>query len=370
MKRKLPCSLFIMLCLGLCSCHVARYFTWNFADVRDQHRFTSVPVQKGEATFSFAAAGKSIRLAVPHGYDRGRDREDLEEFLSDNKTLAFLVIRRDSILYEEYFGGYDDSSSFTSFSISKVFVSALTGIAIAEGHVKGVHQPVIDFIPELSRPGFEKITLEHLLNMRSGIRFNEGYMNPFGEMARYYYGRNLSRYMLKLKIREEPDVVYDYISANTLLLGLAVERATGRGLNTYLEEKLWKPLGMEQSATWSVDSRKHGTIKTFCCLNAVARDFARFGRLYLRQGDWEGRQVVPEAWVAASTRVMNESRDSQGYPYTYCWRVVNDHVFFAKGILGQYLYVDREKELVMVRLGKKYAGIDWADFCRELSGQL
>jgi CubicO group peptidase (beta-lactamase class C family) len=370
MKRKLPFSLFILLCLDLCSCHVARYFTWNFADVKDQHRFASIPVQTGETTFNFTDAGQNIPLIVPPKYDPDREREDLAEFLSDNKTLAFLVIRRDTLLYEKYFDGYDDSSSFTSFSISKAFVSALTGIAIAEGYIKDVHQPVTDFIPELTRPGFEKITLEHLLNMRSGIRFGEGYMNPFGEMARYYYGRDLSRYITKLKIRQEPDVAYDYISANTLLLGLAVERATGRKLNTYLEEKLWKPLGMEHSAAWNVDSRKHGTIKMFCCLNAIARDFARFGRLYLRNGNWEGVQVVPEAWVTASTRVMNDSQDSQGYPYTYCWRVVNDHVFFAKGILGQYLYIDREKELVMVRLGKKYAGIDWADFCQALSGQL
>ncbi|MCK5839137.1 MAG: serine hydrolase [Bacteroidales bacterium] len=142
-------------------------------------------------------------------------------------------------------------------------------------------------------------------------------------------------------------------------------------LNVFLENKIWKPLGMENIATWNYDSEEHHTIKGFCCLNGCARDFARFGRLYLNYGVWQGDTVVPYEWVRLSTSIMNNSRDSQNYPYTYNWRVLDgQQVFFAKGILGQYVYVDRQKNLIFIRFGKGYAGIDWVDFFRELSEQL
>ncbi len=137
-------------------------------------------------------------------------------------------------------------------------------------------------------------------------------------------------------------------------------------INKYLEQKIWQPIGMESDASWSIDSEKNQTIKAFCCINAVARDFARFGRLYLKKGNWNGKQVVPEKWVIRSTSIINDSRDSQGYPYTYQWRVLENGAFFAKGILGQYIFVYPEKNLVFVRMGKDYADIDWADLFVEL----
>ncbi|MCD4696875.1 MAG: beta-lactamase family protein, partial [Bacteroidales bacterium] len=225
------------------------------------------------------------------------------------------------------------------------------------------------FLKELG-PEFDKITIEDLLNMRSGIDFNESYSSPFADMAKYYYGTDLKKYITKLKIKKPPGQIYDYISVNTLLEGLIVERATNTKLNEYLERKIWVPLGMESDASWSIDSEKNQTFKAFCCINAIARDFAKFGRLYLNNGNWNGQQIVPKNWVIKSTSIMNDSRDSQAYPYTYHWRVLENGAFFAKGILGQYIFVYPEKDLVFVRLGKDYAGIDWADFFLKLSGQI
>jgi len=361
---------FLSLIFLFPSCHVARYFWWNFADINDYKKFPYLEIHKGGQTYDFSKAQDNFEFFIPDKYNPDKKRIDFDSFLEKHKTVAFLIIRNDSIIYENYFAGYSDTSLLPCFSVAKAFVSALVGIAIDEGYIKSTEQSITDFIPELTDPDFQKITIVDLLNMRSGIKFNEGYISPFAEMAKYYYGKNLKKYITKLKIQEEPGLHYDYISVNTLLLSLALERATGMKTSEYLQNKIWQHAGMEHDASWNVDSKKHQTIKAFCCINARARDFARFGRLYLNKGKYRNKQIVPEKWVEISTSIINDSRDSQGYPYTYHWRVLENGDFFAKGILGQYIFVYPEKNLIFVRLGKKYAGIDWADLFLELSKQL
>jgi len=320
----------------------------------------------------FEPSEKNYIPIVPEKYQDKNSLVTFSDFLDEHKTLAFIIIRNDTVLFEEYFSDYEDSSIIPSFSLSKVFISALTGIAIDEGYIKSTSEPITEFIPELlqSDPDFSKITIEDLLNMRSGIKFNEGYANPFADMAIYYYGRNLTKYITKLKIDRSPDEVYEYLSVNSLLLAMIIERSTGKQLNEYLSEKIWQPLGMEFDATWSTDSKADNQIKAFCCINGRARDFAKIGRLYLNNGKWDGQQVVPETWVKKSMTIINDSKDSQGYPYTYQWRVKEDGAIFAKGVLGQYIYVDPEKNVVIVRMGKKSSDVVWAEFFEGLCEQL
>ena len=154
-----------------------------------------------------------------------KNSTSLEDFLESNHTKAFLIIRNDTIIYEKYFGGFDHTTIFPGFSITKSFLSAMVGIAIEENYIKSIYQPVTDFLPELKDKKFKKVTIEDLLNMRSGIRFVEGYSNPFGGMAKFYYGRNLRKYTLKLKIESEPGKEYKYQSANSQLLAMVVEKS-------------------------------------------------------------------------------------------------------------------------------------------------
>ena len=360
----------VLLLSTLSSCHVARFFYYNFADMHDYKKFPNQKIDKPSQTFYFKEAVKQIDPNIPQEFNT-KNYRTIEQFLGKEKTLSFLIIRNDSILYQNYFHSYDSASILPSFSVAKSFVSALIGIAISESAIKSVHQPITDFIPELkNNPGFDKITLEHLLNMRSGIKFNEGYSSPFADMAKYYYGLNLKKYILKLKVKSPPDQHYEYLSVNTLLLGIALERATGKTLSQYLEEKIWKPIGMEFPASWSVDSRKNQTVKAFCCINARALDFARFGRLYLNNGNWNGIQIVPATWVKHSTSIVNDSRDSRDYPYTYHWRVTEKGCFFAYGILGQYIYVDPHKKIIIVRTGTGNADVVWPHFFEVLTQQL
>jgi CubicO group peptidase (beta-lactamase class C family) len=360
----------VLLLVTLSSCHVARFFYYNFADMRDYKKFPSQKIDKPSKPFLFKEAVKQLDPVIPQGFNT-KNLRTFDQFLEKEKTLSFLIIRNDSVLYQNYFHRYDSASILPSFSVAKAFVSALVGIAISESSIKSVHQPITDFIPELKKnPGFEKITLEDLLNMRSGIRFNEGYSSPFADMAKYYYGLNLRKYILKLKVESPPGLQYNYQSVNTLLLGIALENATGKTLSAYLEEKIWKPVGMEFPASWSVDSRQDQAVKAFCCINARALDFARFGRLYLNNGNWNGRQIVPASWVKHSTSIVNDSRDSQGYPYTYHWRVSEKGSYFAKGILGQYIFVDPKKKIIIVRMGTGNGDVIWPHFFEALVQQL
>jgi CubicO group peptidase (beta-lactamase class C family) len=361
--------LLLFLCIALTSCHVVRYVYWNFADVSDYKKFPADTIQPGSLPQKYPVDLLKTTLRSPQKSVKN-ETIDLDQYLSSQKTLAFIIIRDDTLIYEKYFNGYNKNSIIPSFSVSKSFVSALVGIAVSEGKIHDIRQPVTDYLPELKDPGFAKVTIEDLLTMRSGVKFNEGYTDPFGEAAKFYYGLNLRKYTRKLKVVQTPGSRYDYISGNTEILGMILEKATGERLAQYFEEKLWKPMGAANIATWSLDSKKNREVKAFCCINAVPEDFALFGQLYLHRGAAEGNQVVPEQWINESLTIRNDSRDSQGFPYTYLWRVMDDGSFFAKGILGQFIYVCPAKKIVILRMGEKAGNTVWPEFFRKLTDQL
>jgi CubicO group peptidase (beta-lactamase class C family) len=170
-----------------------------------------------------------------------------------------------------------------------------------------------------------------------------------------------------MKLKHEPGKQFEYISGNTQLLGLVLERALkGTTVTQYLQNKLWTPLGMEFDASWSIDKKKDGLEKTFCCINARARDFAKIGRLYQNKGNWNGKQIVSKSWVEASTK-LDTTEGSASY-YQYQWWLPNPNVdFMAEGILGQFVYVNPSKNLIIVRLGKKEGRINWWGFFTSLA---
>jgi CubicO group peptidase (beta-lactamase class C family) len=339
------------------SCQLGRFIVYNFADIKDHKKFPSRPLRKEGPTFTFyhTDKGKFPKSASA----KGQKEESFDSYLEKTKTVAFLIIRHDTIQYEKYFKGYDQESIVPSFSMAKSVTSILIGCAIDDGYIKSVDESVCNYISELKKNGFEKVTLKHILQMTSGIDFNESYVNPFGDAASFYYGLNLRKQIAKMKLKKEPGIEFEYVSGNTQLLGLVLERALkNKTITQYLQEKLWTPLGMEYDATWSIDSKKSGLEKTFCCLNARARDFAKIGRLYKNKGNWNGKQVVSQKWVEESTKT-DLTEGSVPY-YQYQWWLPTPGIdFMAEGILGQFIYVNPSKDLVIVRLGKKEGGADW-----------
>ncbi|MEL6559332.1 MAG: serine hydrolase [Bacteroidota bacterium] len=332
----------------------------------------------------------SESLVLPGITLKGK-RYNFEEGLDQLGTRAFLIIRSDTIVYERYVES-DKDDLLTSFSIAKSFVSALMGIAIEEGAVNAESDPITDYIPELKgKAGFDKITIADLLDMRSGIKYVEQYRPLFSDVAKDFGTSDIKGNIKKLSIQNPADQYLDYKSVNTQLLSYIIENATGKRIYEYLSEKIWKPLGMQSPASWSVDSDEHKQVKAFCCLNATARDYARFGRLYLHNGAWQGKQIIPKNWVQKST-TFSEVKNK--FLYTWQWWHNVDYVrynkgdklpdlyqfyhegidengvaykmyrapkqdYYAEGILGQFIYVHLEKDLIIVRLGEKAGTIPW-----------
>lgn len=358
------------------SCKVGRFAYYNYSNITDYKIFPYRTIHNGTKHFEFyrnqgnIEIDSIIRVKSDKDTVYWRSEQSFEDYLIHNRTVAFLIIRNDTILYENYFDGYDAGSIVTSFSMAKPFVSALVGCAIDDGYIKSVNQPITDFIPELKENGFDKITIDHLLDMRSGIKFSESYINPFSDVASFYYGTNLRKLIKRLKLEVEPGTITKYRSVDTQILGLLIERALkDKTLSSYLEEKIWKPLGMEFPATWSLDRKKNGLEKAYCCLNARARDFAKFGRLYLNKGNWNGNQIVSENWVIESTKIDTTKGDD--WNYNNKWWIYEDGVFEANGHLGQYISVHPKNNLIFVRLGKKYGKTGyWSNLFKFLEKKL
>jgi len=367
-KNKLAIFAFLTFSFLLSGCHVGRFFYWNFADLDDNKKFASRQVQTQPPPFQFfdiLDKNKSpFRTPQITTQRKGKtDTMSWELFLKKTKTVAFMLIRNDSILYEHYPNPkkYQKDTDIASFSVAKSFVGALVGIAVKEGFIKDTNEPITKYLPELAnKKGFEQISIQHVLDMRSGVKNNESYINPFGDVAKYYYGRNLKKYIKQLKIKKAPNTEFDYISVNTQILALIVERATQQPIEKYLEAKIWQPLGMEFPASWSIDSRQHQTVKAFCCLNAKMRDFAKFGRLYLNKGVWNGVQILPSYWV-------QQTSQRNGFGYANQWWHANEKDFFAQGILGQYIYIHPQKNIIILRFGENYGYEQWPSLFTKLT---
>lgn len=350
--------LLLSLTLLLQSCLVGRFVGYNFSGITDHKIFPSRDLPKSQEPFKFTEAPTTNLVG------RARVRV-IDSVAAANNTVAFIIIRNDSILYEHYYQEYKESSIVASFSMAKSYTSALIGAALADGFIKGVEEPITHYLPELKdKKGFDKITIKHLLQMTSGIKANESYYNPFGQAAKLYYGRNLRTYLKKLKVDYAPGTQFAYRSVNTQLLGLIIERATHKPVTHYMNEKIWSHLGTEYDASWSIDKKRNGLEKTFCCINARARDFAKFGRLYLNNGNWDGKQVLPQRWIAQST-TPDTSQGGAGY-YKYQWWLTKTG-YVADGLHGQFIYVNPSKNLIFVRLGKSSGKVNWPTVFDQLS---
>lgn len=343
----------LLFILSFQSCHIGRMIKYYKADIDDHKIFPYTEVNTGDDTFYFhdgtqsKYANRVDTIAIVKNGKRITMKEVLDK---GSETTAFLVIRNDSIVYENYFEGYKRDSISNIFSVSKSVTSLLLGIAIDEGKIDHVEDNITKYIPELSEanPTFNDLTLEHLLNMRSGLKFEETYSSPFDEVSKLYYGKNQMAQIKKMKFESEPGKVHNYQSVCTTLLGIAIERATKMELGKYLEEKIWIPLQMENPATWSLDDKTRRNTKAFCCLNTTAIDLAKIGRLFLNKGKFNGKQIVSEQWIEKCI-IGNKDNDCYQYQW-YSYDCTDD--FYALGILGQIMFVSPKDNVIIIRLGK------------------
>lgn len=303
-------------------------------------------------------AGAEQKWHHAGNYNSQKIPDTLVHHFAEMQTAAFVVVKNDSLVHEQYWDSFGPDSRSNSFSMAKTFVSMLIGIAIDEGKIKSVDQPVGDFLPEFKEGDNAKLTIKHLLTMSSGINFDENYVSPFAYPAQAYYGSDLRKLTYGYKVSEASGKVFKYLSGNSELLAFILQKATGKTLSEYMSEKLWIPLGAKNTALWSLDS-KDGVEKAYCCFNSNAPDFARLGQLYLDSGKWNGRQIISADYVAKSI-VPAELNDENGKKidnYGYAWWIVPNYkghyIFYARGILGQYIICIPDRKMVVVRLGSK-----------------
>jgi len=302
--------------------------------------------------------GKHQEWVISNNYNKAKLPEFIKSVNESMETVAFMVIINDSIHFEEYWQGYSADTMSNSFSMTKSWVSTLIGIAISEGKIKSVNQKVCDFLPNFCEGRNTELTIKNLLTMSSGLNWNEDYYNPIGQAAEAYYGNHLSDLIKNLTVIETPGKVFKYNSSCTQLLTFIVEEATGKTISEYASKKLWKPMGAKHPALWSTDV-EGGDEKGFCCINSNTRDFARLGKLYMHQGNWNGQQILDSSYVKDATSAAN-LLDKKGIPNTnygyqfWLAKRQGSPIYYSRGLWGQYVICIPEKNMIIVRLGRKF----------------
>ena len=336
--------------------YLARYLLLNSVDILDYRVFPSRTIENSTPTFFFPSPtdGETLTLtlnqAVPANAQE-QHPETIDGYLNRNGTVAFLIIKDDQLLFERYYNGYKHASICTSFSTAKSFVSAMVGVALHEGLIQQLDDPITKYLPELNGIHWSCITIRHLVSMSSGIRYNQSGFLPWDDQPRIYYTHDIRQLAKHARRSGEPGLHFQYNNYNLVLLGMILERVTSSTVSAYLQEKIWKPLGMEYPATWSLDSQQSGMEKMESGLNARAIDFAKFGRLYLHNGNWDGKQIIPESWVLESTTAATDAKWTN---YKYLWWLPRSGKgrFMAVGNLGQFIYVAPDKDAIILRFGR------------------
>jgi CubicO group peptidase (beta-lactamase class C family) len=339
-------------------------------DAKDIHRLPSSHIPKAGECFQFHADSSDTgsRIKVNDWGSGIAYFVPLSQLMASHRVRSLLVIRNDTILFEGYGQGTSASELHPSYSIAKSFTSALIGIAIDEGHIGSERDLVTDHLPELKGIAqAEHLRISHLLNMTSGIK------STLALDASIYYGNDVKRMLRGISFTNRPGTFQEYVNLNVQLLGIILKRATGLTPAEYLAKKIWQPIGMCESAIWTRD--RHGENLTFCCMGATAMDYAKFGRLYLNGGSWNGKEVVPEDWVRRS--LARDTTEGSSFNYHHGWHLGDAAYadFMAEGMYKQFLYVAPHKNIIIVVLCDrenvlKAERVQWRTIFKQLVDQL
>ncbi len=322
----------------------------NFANVDDYTLFDKHVVKKST---------QPIAWELNENYNKKKPSDDLLKFFDERKTCAFLVIQNEKIVYEQYAQNYTKETISGSFSMAKTINALLIGKLLEQGKITSLDDDVKKYVPELSQIPAGKLTIKDVITMSADIDWTESYWNIFSLTAESYYGNDLDKLMGKLKLREsnQQGKIWEYQSCCTQILGYIIKNVTQKSIAENANEYLWQPLGAESDALWSTD--KKGIEKSFCCLNATARDFAKLGQMVLQNGRWDSTQIISADYIKSLTSPATYLKDKNNHHvdwYGYqTWMInYNNHeIPYFRGILGQFIFVVPDKNAVIVRLGKK-----------------
>ena len=332
----------------------------NFLNMEKHIDVREIPRSPNPSTLA-----KELGFQLPESFSYKGQPFNVKEYMEYTNTTGLLIIHRDTIVYESYFNGMKESTTHISWSVAKSFVSGLLGIAMEEGLIESIDDPVTKYLPQLKDCGYNEVPIKAILQMSSGVGFNEDYRDFNSDINRFgrYFALGLSfeKFTMTLKNARPPGTYNHYVSIDTQVLGMLVEKVTGKRLSVYLKEKIWDPVGMEYDAQWIIDNT--GMEMALGGLNVTLRDYGKYGLLYLKNGNWRGKQIVPSAWVEQSA-VMDgphlqpgdNPNSSNVYGYGYQWWIPEqpEGDYFAAGIYNQNIYIYPAKDLVIVKTSANY----------------
>jgi CubicO group peptidase (beta-lactamase class C family) len=333
----------VLLCLATGNSHIVKgvwacYLHGAVSPTIDDARFFD--------THTVHAGSNAWDWPQSKSYNKQSVSSELMTHFKETGTVAFLVIQNDSIISENYWDGYSDSSRSNSFSMAKSITTMMAEIAMQKGLFQGWHQKVNTILPYLKGPHADELELWHLSTMSSGLDWNENYTSPWTITAVTYYGPDVRDEMKDLPIKDVPGKKFIYQSGSTALLSFCLMKVTGKPLSDIASEWLWKPLQAKHDALWHTDSK--GTEMAWCCFNSNARDFAHFGKLMLHHGNWNGTQILDSSFTSMATSPALDN----GYGYSF-WLddTQGTKAFFQWGLDGQYIITIPGYNAVVVRLG-------------------
>ena len=322
--------------------------------------FDTIPLSASPSTFSFAEG----TFDLPETFILEGKEQNLQEALDYFETDGLIVLSGNKKIYENYWHGNTKDSKHISWSVAKSFLSAMIGIAVNDGLIN-INEPITKYLPEFNGTGYEGVKVKDILQMSSGVRFNEDYgdynsdINRFGRAISM--GTSMKEFALTLTNEKTPGTFNHYVSIDTQMLAMLLQEVTQTSVTDYLQEKIWNPLGMESDAYYLIDNT--GMEVALGGLNATLRDYAKFGLLYLQRGNWEGEQVVPAAWVDAShypdsphLQPGENPYSSSSWGYGYQWWVPGfpDTDYTAAGVYNQYIYIDPVTNVVVAKTSSNH----------------
>ena len=347
--------------------------SYNFINMKEFFP-TSTPIKASENPHIFK---KRDDFYMPELYEFGGEKKPIQEAIDYFNTDGLMILKDGEVLYENYWNKNKENSRHIIWSVSKSFLSALVGIALDEGLIDDINDPIIKYLKDFEGTGYEGVSIKNLLQMSSGIAFNEDYGDPDSDINRYARvtatGTSQREFAKTLKNSREPGTYNHYISLDSQMLGMLVAEVTNMTVKEYLYEKIWSQIGMQDDAFYLTD--KQEVEMSLGGLNVTLRDMAKFGQLYLNKGNWNGKQVVPAEWVSNSTvplgkHVQPNAGDqftSDAWGYGYQWWIPGPGVsdYTAHGIYNQFIYVNPESGVVIAKTSSNYNFIEERQYTKD-----
>jgi CubicO group peptidase (beta-lactamase class C family) len=322
------------------------------------------PVTRLEPGPEAMSLPKKLNYELPATFGFDGKNLNIREFIEFNEMEGMLILHNDTVIYEQYWDGFEPDDTHISWSVVKSIVSLLLGFAYQDGLFQ-LDEPITNYLPQFRETGYDNVMIRDIMQMSSGVRFNENYGDFYSDINRFgrafAMGSSLEDFSRSLENERKPGTYCKYVSIDTQVLGMLLKKITGQSLTDYFQLKLWNPLGMEDQAEWIIDNT--GMEVALGGLNMTLRDYAKIGQFVLDEGHWKEQQLLSKDWIRLSITPdaphlmpgkQPNSNNIQGYGFQWWIPEIDEGDFYATGIYDQYIYIQPAHDVVIVVLSANY----------------